>query len=359
MLTPELEQLINYALEDGVLTDKERSVLMRKAQAAGADLDEFEMILDAKLHEVQRKAQEKVAAPKPNSKYGQVRKCPACGAMINALTTKCPECGYEFSNVEAVQSASLLFEKLQNIEKAKAHELAEHEEKKNRQLQALSERHNSGGAVKQLANVLSSDRQNEERDDLVRTMEKDAQLIERKYLDARLNTIKIFPVSNTKEDLLELLSMASSSAYDNDGVIGAEEEEVWLQKTDQIYQKIVICAAGDTKTLNQATNMIVSLIKRLPKNYKNFTRIPKELRDKVNEELKAQKDQKKEEYKENVINILKGWRGITLGVAILVFFICGCIQDLQPIALLDIVVIVIMVKKTLKAIKEAKSDLLY
>ena len=30
MLTPELEQLINYALEDGVLTDKERSVLMRK-----------------------------------------------------------------------------------------------------------------------------------------------------------------------------------------------------------------------------------------------------------------------------------------------------------------------------------------
>ena len=278
--------------------------------------------------------------------------------MINALTTKCPECGYEFSNVEAVQSASQLFEKLQNIEKAKAHELAEHEEKKNRQLQALSERHNSGGAVKQLANVLSSDRQNEERDDLVRTMEKDAQLIERKYLDARLNTIKIFPVPNTKEDLLELLSMASSSAYDNDGVIGAEEE-VWLQKTDQIYQKIVICAAGDTKTLNQATNMIVSLIKRLPKNYKNFTRIPKELRDKVNEELKAQKDQKKEEYKENVINILKGWRGITLGVAILVFFICGCIQDLQPIALLDIVVIVIMVKKTLKAIKEAKSDLLY
>ena len=358
MLTPELEQLINYALEDGVLTDKERSVLMRKAQAAGADLDEFEMILDAKRHEVQKKAQEKAAAPKPNSKYGQVRKCPACGAMINALTTKCPECGYEFSNVEAVQSASQLFEKLQNIEKAKAHELAEHEEKKNRQLQALSERHNSGGAVKQLANVLSSDRQNEERDDLVRTMEKDAQLIERKYLDARLNTIKIFPVPNTKEDLLELLSMASSSAYDNDGVIGAEEE-VWLQKTDQIYQKIVICAAGDTKTLNQATNMIVSLIKRLPKNYKNFTRIPKELRDKVNEELKAQKEQKKEEYKENVINILKGWRGITLGAAILVFFICGCIQDLQPIALLDIVVIVIMVRKTLKAIKEAKSDLLY
>ena len=48
MLTPELEQLIQYALEDGELTEKERSVLMRKAQEAGIDLDEFEMILNAK-----------------------------------------------------------------------------------------------------------------------------------------------------------------------------------------------------------------------------------------------------------------------------------------------------------------------
>ncbi len=46
MLTPELEQLIQYALADGVLTDKERAVLMKKAEAAGVDLDEFEMILE-------------------------------------------------------------------------------------------------------------------------------------------------------------------------------------------------------------------------------------------------------------------------------------------------------------------------
>ena len=54
MLTPELEQLIQYALADGVLTDKERAVLMKKAEAAGADLDEFEMILEAKLHEAKK-----------------------------------------------------------------------------------------------------------------------------------------------------------------------------------------------------------------------------------------------------------------------------------------------------------------
>ena len=354
MLTPELEQLIQYALEDGVLTDKERSVLMRKAQDAGVDLDEFEMILDAKLHEIQKAAA--AEAPKPSSnKHGEVRKCPACGAMVSAFTTRCSECGFEFNNVEANKSANTLFEKLQALEMEKARELATHEESKNKQLMALSERHNSGGTLTKIfAN--NGDAQNEERDDLIRTFEKGAQQIERKYMDAKINMIKVYAVPNTKGDLLELLSMASSSAYDNDGVIG-REEEVWLQKTDQVYQKLVICAAGDTITLNQATNMIVSLIKRLPKEYKNFTRITKELRDKINVELKAQKAEKNEEFKENLFNILKGWRGITLGVALLLFII-DCFAQ-TGIFFIALIVLIVVGKMTWRAIKEAKNDLLY
>ena len=356
MLTPELEQLINYALEDGVLTDKERSVLMRKAQAAGADLDEFEMILDAKLHEVQKAAA--AAAPKSNSnKHGEVRKCPACGAMVSAFSTRCSECGFEFNNVEANKSANTLFEKLQALEMEKARELAQHEESKNKQLLALSERHNSGGTLTKIfAN--NGEAQNEERDDLIRTLEKGARLIERKYMDAKINMIKVFAVPNTKGDLLELLSMASSSAYDNDGVIGPEEE-AWLQKTDQIYQKLVICAAGDTVTLNQATNMIVSLIKRLPQKYKNFTRIPKELRDKINVELKAQKAEKNEEFKKSLLSILMGWRGITLGVALLLIIIDYCYLVKGYILIIALIVFIVVGKMTWSAIKEAKNDLLY
>ena len=355
MLTPELEQLINYALEDGVLTDKERSVLMRKAQAAGADLDEFEMILEAKLHEVQKTAA--AVAPKSNSnKHGEIRKCPACGAMVSAFSTRCSECGFEFNNVEANKSANTLFEKLQALEMEKAHELAQHEESKNKQLLALSERHNSGGTLTKIfANNGAA--QNEERDDLIRTLEKGARLIERKYMDAKINMIKVFAVPNTKGDLLELLSMASSSAYDNDGVIGPEEE-AWLQKTDQIYQKLVICAAGDNITLNQATNMIISLIKRLPQEYKNFTRIPKELRDKINVELKAQKAERNKEFKEDLLNILKGWHGITLGVALLLFII-DCFVQTVFILIIAIIVLIVVGKMTWRAIKEAKKDLLY
>lgn len=355
MLTPELEQLINYALEDGVLTDKERSVLMRKAQAAGADLDEFEMILEAKLHEVQKAAA--AVAPKSNSnKHGEIRKCPACGAMVSAFSTRCSECGFEFNNVEANKSANTLFEKLQALEMEKARELAQHEESKNKQLLALSERHNSGGTLTKIfAN--NGKAQNEERDDLIRTLEKGARLIERKYMDAKINMIKVFAVPNTKGDLLELLSMASSSAYDNDGVIGPEEE-AWLQKTDQIYQKLVICAAGDNITLNQATNMIISLIKRLPQEYKNFTRIPKELRDKINVELKAQKAERNKEFKEDLLNILKGWHGITLGVALLLFII-DCFVQTVFILIIAIIVLIVVGKMTWRAIKEAKKDLLY
>ena len=112
------------------------------------------------------------------------------------------------------------------------------------------------------------------------------------------------------------------------------------------------------KNMNQATNMIVSLIKRLPKNYKNFTRIPKELRDRINVELKAQKAEKNEEFKENVINILKGWRGITLGVALLLFVI-DCFVQTGFILFIALIVLIVVGKMTWKAIKEAKSDLLY
>ena len=329
---------------------------MRKAQAAGADLDEFEMILDAKLHEAQKTAA--TVAPKSNSnKHGEVRKCPACGAMVSAFSTRCSECGFEFNNVEANKSANTLFEKLQDLEMEKARELAQHEESKNKQLMALSERHNSGGTLTKIfAN--NGEAQNEERDDLIRTLEKGARQIERKYMDAKINMIKVFAVPNTKGDLLELLSMASSSAYDNDGVIGPEEE-AWLQKTDQIYQKLVICAAGDNITLNQATNMIVSLIKRLPKKYKNFTRIPKELRDKINVELKAQKAERNEEFKKSLLNILMGWRGITLGVALLLIIIDYCYLVKGYILIIALIVLIVVGKMTWSAIKEAKNDLLY
>ena len=81
-----------------MLTEKEKQVLFKKAQAQGVDLDEFEMVLDARLVKLQKaeKAKNEAAAPKSH-KYGDVRKCPQCGAIVPAMAGVCPECGFEFT----------------------------------------------------------------------------------------------------------------------------------------------------------------------------------------------------------------------------------------------------------------------
>lgn len=313
MLTPELEQLIQYALADGVLTPKERAVLMKKAEAAGVDLDEFEMILEAKLHEAKKAAA--AAAPKASNKEGEVKKCPHCGSPVSSFRTTCQECGYEFRNTTAVRSATDLFEKLQALEMEKASELSRHEESKNQQLQTLARLHNS------YTNKDAS-AQDKERKDLLLTLEKGDALIEKKFRQSKITLIKHYAVPNTKEDLLEILSMAASAAYDNDGVVG-EEEEVWLQKTDQIYQKLLALASDDPTTINQGTRMIASLVKRLPKKYKQFTRIPKEQYDNISQELKLQAKERKIAIRKKTLSYVLGWRGfVMLSYFIPFFFLC-------------------------------------
>ena len=122
MYDEKIEALISAALADGVLTEKEKQVLFKRAQAEGIDLDEFEMVLDARLVELQKAEEAKAkeekdkSAPK-STKYGDVRKCPVCGAMVPALAGACPECGYEFSGVDANLSSQILSDKLITIER--------------------------------------------------------------------------------------------------------------------------------------------------------------------------------------------------------------------------------------------------
>ena len=115
MYNEQLEQLIDAALTDGVLTEKEKQVLFKKASALGIDLDEFEMVLDARLLVNQRENKAKdTAAPKSN-KLGDVKKCPSCGAIVNAYLGACPECGYAFDGLDANSASKNLTDKLEKI----------------------------------------------------------------------------------------------------------------------------------------------------------------------------------------------------------------------------------------------------
>ena len=109
MYNERIENLVKAALADGVLTEKEKQILFKNAQEQGIDLDEFEMVLEARLVDLEKA--KKDAAPKSN-KYGDVRKCPACGALVPAFKGICQECGFEFTNVDANLSSKQLAEKL-------------------------------------------------------------------------------------------------------------------------------------------------------------------------------------------------------------------------------------------------------
>jgi hypothetical protein len=74
----DLEKLIAAALVDGVVTDKERAILIKKVKEAGGDVDEFEMLLDARIYEAQQKqAQQQPAQSVPKAEQPTIAAAPA------------------------------------------------------------------------------------------------------------------------------------------------------------------------------------------------------------------------------------------------------------------------------------------
>ena len=94
-MNPEIERLIDLAISDGEITDKERSVILKKAEKLGEDPDEVEMILDARLHE-SKKLNIKV-------KIGDNKTCPSCGESVKSFQLNCSSCGHEFSNTKGAK----------------------------------------------------------------------------------------------------------------------------------------------------------------------------------------------------------------------------------------------------------------
>ena len=115
MYSKQLEELIDAALADGVLTEKEKQILFKKAKADGIDLDEFEMVLDARVLKAQQIQQPTHQA---KEKRGNIITCPNCGAHVSALAGFCPECGHEFTNVGVISSAQDLAKKIEQIAKS-------------------------------------------------------------------------------------------------------------------------------------------------------------------------------------------------------------------------------------------------
>ena len=253
MYNEQIKSLIDLALADGELTEKEKQILFKKAEAAGIDLDEFEMVLEARLFEKQKSNKPETAAPKSN-KLGDVKKCPACGGIAETFATKCQDCGTEFRNIEASQNIIKFFEKLDEVES-------------NRKDSVYNNANDSGNVsvgtlIKWLFFywILLPMK-------IINFFLDKTKSPNWSTTDSRKEELIInFPVPASREEILEFMNLASSKIYANTYFNLFSEEskykgawnKIWLQKIEQIHSKASIAMKNDKNSFDDVNNITVN-----------------------------------------------------------------------------------------------------
>jgi predicted RNA-binding Zn-ribbon protein involved in translation (DUF1610 family) len=220
MLDPQLENLIELLLSDGQLTEKEKKVLYKKAIELDVDIDEFEVILEAKITNASNVNSSKSSISENkqvSNKEGVVKKCPACGASAKSFIIHCQDCGHEFREKEAVNSVKKLFSEIDKIEV----------EERNRERTFVEKMDGDLAVMKSIATRQSS-------------------------------MINAYPVPNTKEDLIEFLTIASSEANKKVSILKRMNshpesiiQKAWYSKCEQIIKKARFSMIDDKKTLDE------------------------------------------------------------------------------------------------------------
>jgi hypothetical protein len=248
MYSDQLETLIEFALADGELTEKERQILGKKAQAEGIDPDEFEMVLEARLYQNKKLSNnvpasnihrpEPVLAQLKSDKLGDNRKCPSCGASAQSYSTRCPDCGHDFTNLESSNSINAFFKEYQLLE----NNVVLNQDKNNGVL---------GKLVGNIGNLGGGD-------------------WKRAVFTKKKEFIMHFPIPNSKEDILEFLTMAvplaspaKKTKFSGIKKFGAHFgddhaknydfmiAEVWMQKCEQLIMKSKFAMKDDKKSLQE------------------------------------------------------------------------------------------------------------
>jgi hypothetical protein len=234
MYNEQLEKLIEMALVDGELTEKEKQILFKKAEAFGVDLDEFEMVLEAKLFEKQqsnKKVETPVAAAPKSDKFGDIKKCPACGAMVGAFKAVCSDCGHEFRNIESASSVQKLYQELIRVE----------EDERNRPKPTPT-------GIKSLHSLIQGDRDPMEEVNLAKRINQ-----------RKSSIVAMFPIPNAKEDIIEFMSMAVAEGGKKIGGIFSQARvngendyiKAWRSKAEQVVIKARFSLKDDKKVLEE------------------------------------------------------------------------------------------------------------
>lgn len=94
MFSKELESLIEATLADGVLEEREKAALVKRAKEENVDLVELEIYINSIMQKrSQALKQKRDAESLEQEKERQGTVCPHCGTPIPPLTKICPGCG--------------------------------------------------------------------------------------------------------------------------------------------------------------------------------------------------------------------------------------------------------------------------
>jgi hypothetical protein len=179
-----------------------------------------------------------------NGKVGNIRKCPACGAEVPAMTAVCPECKHEFSNVKVASSVQQFFEKLDAVDTAVFEKDSEKEAKGP-----------LGGAMGAMFGL-----------DRMVKMQSGTSAGEKR----KIALIEGFPIPNGKEDIVEFIITASSRIKPLPGMMElmgrmappSERNSIkvlndaWSAKLEQAYTKAKMSFGSDKTAIAQIEEII-------------------------------------------------------------------------------------------------------
>ena len=230
----ELEQFIDITLEDGVLSDKELSVLYKKAAKYDIDPDELDIILESRLKKIKSTGQ--AATNEENQTRGSnktkgPKKCPACGAtLLDPDIVFCPDCGYKVVNI-----VKDILEELNSVVPRK-------KEKKTR---------TKGLIEKGFEALFGSDEEDENGID------------EEDLIEQKSNIILNYTIPNTKETVLEFLAFSlqksHSTTWAGSGYKVWDDDlgEAWYGKSEQVIAKARETFREDAAFLERLTEYAI------------------------------------------------------------------------------------------------------
>ncbi len=149
--------------------------------------------------------------------------CPKCGGALSSIVTSCPYCNYEIKGRGVSKSVQELIDKLAKIDE--------------REMIIETEKPSLMKAV------IGVDFNNKTE----RETEKKAEF-ESKKINDKVTLITNWPVSNSKEDILEFMILIAAnikSDYFIDLFNKDEVEKAWIKKLNQVYRKAEIVMKHD------------------------------------------------------------------------------------------------------------------